>query len=130
MTVFAESVSLAFKVSITAILSGSYLVEMIRCMSFKHRKCRLKEKKKFVTFAVARRAYVRPNYSRRLVSTPDGGTISLDWWGNSRDRSLDSSVPVLLCLHAFAGEQGHLGHIVKLPCLIASPLCLHAFRGA
>ena len=54
--------------------------------------------------AVVRRAYVRSSYSRRLVSTPDGGTISLDWWNGSLEDDLAADVPVLLCLHAFAGE--------------------------
>lgn len=53
--------------------------------------------------AVVRRAYVRSSYSRRLVSTPDGGTISLDWWNRSLEDDLAADVPVLLCLHAFAG---------------------------
>ncbi len=53
--------------------------------------------------AVVRRAYVRSSYSRRLVSTPDGGTISLDWWNGSLENDLAADVPVLLCLHAFAG---------------------------
>jgi len=52
---------------------------------------------------VVRRAYVRSSYSRRLVSTPDGGTISLDWWNGSLENDLAADVPVLLCLHAFAG---------------------------
>ena len=54
--------------------------------------------------AVVRRAYVRSSYSRRLVSTPDGGTISLDWWDGSLENDLAADVPVLLCLHAFAGK--------------------------
>ena len=54
--------------------------------------------------AVVRRAYVRSSYSRRLVSTPDGGTISLDWWNGSLENDLAADVPVLLCLHAFAGK--------------------------
>ena len=46
---------------------------------------------------------MRSSYSRRLVSTPDGGTISLDWWNRSLEDDLAADVPVLLCLHAFAG---------------------------
>ena len=53
--------------------------------------------------AVVRRAYVRSSYTRHFVTTPDGGTISLDWWGGSLKNDLDPTVPVLLCLHAFAG---------------------------
>lgn len=58
-----------------------------------------------VLSVVVRRAYVRSSYSRRLVSTPDGGTISLDWWDGSLQDDLKLDVPVLLCLHAFAGDS-------------------------
>ena len=60
--------------------------------------------------AVVRRAYVRAIYTRRLVSTPDGGQISLDWWDGSLKKDLDPKTPVLLCLHAFAGKQQVLMH--------------------
>jgi len=57
---------------------------------------------------------VRSSYSRRLVSTPDGGTISLDWWNGSLENDLAADVPVLLCLHAFAGvlRHTHMTHAV------------------
>lgn len=58
-----------------------------------------------VLSVVVRRAYVRSSYTRHFVTTPDGGTISLDWWGGSLKNDLDPTVPVLLCLHAFAGDS-------------------------
>lgn len=54
--------------------------------------------------AVLRRAYVTPKYTRHTILTPDGGTISLDWWHASHQTNLSATTPVLLCLHAFAGR--------------------------
>ena len=54
--------------------------------------------------AVVRRAYVTPKYTRHTILTPDGGTVSLDWWHASHQTNLGATTPVLLCLHAFAGR--------------------------
>ncbi|KAL3145075.1 hypothetical protein ABBQ32_013084 [Trebouxia sp. C0010 RCD-2024] len=58
-----------------------------------------------VLSVVVRRAYVTPKYTRHTILTPDGGTISLDWWHASHQSKLRASTPVLLCLHAFAGDS-------------------------
>ncbi len=73
------------------------------CYHGQHRQRHTREIDPVAVLAVVRRAYVRSSYSRRLVSTPDGGTISLDWWNGSLENDLAADVPVLLCLHAFAG---------------------------
>lgn len=59
-----------------------------------------------VLSVVVRRAYVRARYTRRLVTTPDGGTIGLDWWsGSHKGHIMHAASPVVLCLHAFAGDS-------------------------
>lgn len=48
---------------------------------------------------------MRARYTRRLVTTPDGGTIGLDWWsGSHKGHIMHAASPVVLCLHAFAGK--------------------------
>ena len=67
--------------------------------------------------AVVRKAYVRARYTRHLVGTPDGGTISLDWWsGSHRRHTMHDASPVVLCLHAFAGGTVFL-ITSQTPCL-------------
>ncbi|KAL3130184.1 hypothetical protein ABBQ38_008488 [Trebouxia sp. C0009 RCD-2024] len=58
-----------------------------------------------VLSVVFRRAYVTSKYTRQLVTMPDGGTISLDWWHALHQANLGAKTPVLLCLHAFAGDS-------------------------
>ena len=53
---------------------------------------------------VVRRAYIRASYKRDLVNTPDGGTVSLDWWSGKLDGHMQAASPDFLCLHAFAGK--------------------------
>lgn len=56
--------------------------------------------------AVVRRAYVQAQYTRQFLTTPDGGTISLDWWtGRHKQKALPEDAPAVLCLHAFAGRS-------------------------
>lgn len=71
----------------------------------------------FCCVAVVRKAYVRARYTRDLVSTPDGGTISLDWWsGSHTGYAMHETSPVVLCLHAFAGKLGvQEGALFPLP---------------
>lgn len=77
-----------------------------------------------VCIAVVRKAYVRARYTRDLVSTPDGGTISMDWWsGSHKGHTMHDASPVVLCLHAFAGKTAAHNpcpvHAIPCPDLLA-----------
>lgn len=62
-----------------------------------------------------------PKYTRHTILTPDGGTISLDWWHASHQSKLRASTPVLLCLHAFAGRP-ILDASLSFPCVVTAGL--------